>query len=184
MASLMALCLLAGPATAVVFAEKNLAQLVGEAEQIFVGTVGSLQSRKLDSGAIVTDASFSDLQVLKGAAADTKITLLIAGGEVEGIKMEIPGVPRLMQGARYLVFSKGNGRDMFPVVGGSGGIFRIVPGPGGADPVVVDSSDKPLAGSIAAEVLAAGSQAGGASTGSAVALETFLNAIRAKLAGR
>ncbi|TSA19147.1 MAG: hypothetical protein D4R74_00125, partial [Betaproteobacteria bacterium] len=62
-------------AQAATFADKNLAQLVVEAEQVFIGTVVSAQSRKLPNGAIVTDFRFSDVQLIKGDTAGTDIVL-------------------------------------------------------------------------------------------------------------
>ena len=110
---IMLLSLLHGQARAATFAEKNLAQLVAEAEQIFVGTASSLQSRKLPHGTIVTDIRFSDLQVVKGDGAD--IVLLVLEGEVDGVRLEIPGLPRFQRDTRYLVFSRGNGNVRLPL---------------------------------------------------------------------
>ena len=80
---------------------------------------------KLANGAIVTDIAFSSPQVVKGADTGTSVTLLMLGGEVDGVRLEIPGLPVFRRDVRYLVFSAGNGRDMFPVVGGPGGLFQL-----------------------------------------------------------
>ena len=171
---ILLLPLLSGQTVAATFAEKNLTQLVAEAEQIFVGTVSALQSRKLASGAIVTDVKFSDLQLLKGSSQGADIVLLVLGGEVDGLRLEIPGLPQFQPGVRYLVFSRGNGKDMFPVVGGPGGLFQIQPGAATGSSIVLGSSGTPLAPGITAEVL-------GDTAQSPVTLEQFLGAVRARL---
>jgi hypothetical protein len=176
---ILVLPLFNGQARAATFAEKNLAQLVTEAEQIFVGTVSSLQSRKLPNGAIVTDVRFSDLQVITGDGAD--IVLLVLGGEVDGVRLEIPGLPRFQLGSRYLVFSQGNGKDMFPVVGGPAGLFQIMAGPAGGSSIALTSSGMPLGSGIAAEVLASVSLPAQGASQPPVTLELFLAAIKAKL---
>jgi len=170
----LVLSLSLGQARAATFIEKNLAQLSAEAEQIFVGTVSALQSRKLPSGAIVTDVRFSDLQLVKGSSQGADIVLLVLGGEVDGVRLEIPGLPQFQLGTRYLVFSLGNGKDLFPVVGGPGGLFQIQAGPAAGSSIVLSASGLPLAPGIAAEVL-------GGTPQSPVTLEQFLGAVRARL---
>ena len=178
---ILVLPLFNGQARAATFAEKNLAQLVTEAEQIFVGTVSSLQSRKLPNGAIVTDVRFSDLQVIKGDNQGADIVLLVLGGEVDGVRLEIPGLPRFQLDSRYLVFSLGNGKDMFPVVGGPAGLFQIMAGPAGGSSIALTSSGMPLGSGIAGEVLASVSLPAQGATQPPVTLELFLAAIKAKL---
>ena len=176
---ILVLPLLHGQARAATFAEKNLAQLVTEAEQIFVGTVSSLQSRKLPNGAIVTDVRFSDLQVIKGDGAD--IVLLVLGGEVDGVRLEISGLPRFQLDTRYLVFSQGNGKDMFPVVGGPAGFFQIMAGTAGGSSIALTSSGIALGRAIAADVQDSASLPAQGASQPPVTLELFLAAIKAKL---
>ncbi len=175
------LCLIATPAFAATFASKTFAQLVGEAEQIFVGTVSSLQSRKLSNGVIVTDIRFSNLQVIKGGTSDAEIVLLVLGGEVDGLRLETPGVPQLQLSSRYLVFSKGNGKDMFPVVGGPAGIFLIAGEAQRAISIVLDSSGKELANDVVADVLSNVSSREQLAFQPPVTLELLLTAIKARL---
>ncbi len=183
-ALLCLLCLIATPAKAVTFADKTFAQLVSEAEQIFVGTLSSLQSRKLPDGVIVTDVRFSDIQALKGASISSDIVLLVLGGEVDGLRLEIPGVPQLQPAARYLVFSRGNGKDMFPVVGGPAGIFRIGAELPGGSAIVLDWSGKPLASRIAADVLGSVPLQAQGTSQLPITLEAFRAAIMTRLAGQ
>ncbi|MBI4294126.1 MAG: hypothetical protein HY661_21825 [Betaproteobacteria bacterium] len=178
---ILILPLLNGQAQAATFAEKNFAQLVAEADQIFIGTVQSLQSRKLPSGAIVTDVRFSAPQVIKGDHTGADIVLLVLGGEVEGARLEIPGLPQFQRETRYLVFSQGNTKSMFPVVGGPAGFFQITADPRGLSPVVASSDGTPLESEIAAQVLDSLSPSLRSAAQSPITLELILAAIRAKL---
>lgn len=178
---ILALCLLSAHARAATFADKNFAQLVEEAEQIFVGTVRSLQSRKLANGAIVTDVRFAHAQVIKGNSTGADIVLLMLGGEVDGARLEIPGLPQFQRDARYLVFSQGNGKSVFPVVGGPAGFFRITAGPSGGTLLVLSSSGTPLEREIEAEVLDRVSASGKATPQLPITLEMILGAIKARL---
>jgi hypothetical protein len=173
--------MLPGQAQAATFEQKNLPLLVSEAEQIFVGTVRALQSRKLPNGAIVTDATFSDLQLVKGESAGADIVLLVLGGEVDGLRLEIPGLPQFRRDTRYLVFAKGNGKHLFPVVGGPAGLFQIAAGAAGASPVVQNWSGGPLGAGIAAEVREGAGLPPQDATQPPITLEQFIAAIRAQL---
>jgi hypothetical protein len=126
--SLTLVAVLAGcpsPGMAATFAWKDFAALVAEAEEIFVGTVTAVPGRRLASGGIVTDVGFDDVRVLKGPPAD-RVVLQVLGGTVDGETMALQGVPRFSPGVRYLVFAKGNGTAILPVVGGDHGLFRVV----------------------------------------------------------
>ena len=177
----MILPLLYGQARAATFADKNFAQLVTEAEQIFIGTVTSLRSRKLPNGAIVTDVRFSGPQVIKGNGDGADIVLLVLGGEVDGARLEIPGLPQFQRDARYLVFSQGNGKNMFPVVGGPAGLFQIAPGIPGGNGLVLNSAGMPLEHGIASEVIDSVSPLAQGALQSPITLELILAAIKAKL---
>jgi len=168
-------------AQAATFADKNLAQLVVEAEQVFIGTVVSAQSRKLPNGAIVTDFRFSDVQLIKGDTAGTDIVLLALGGEVDGLRLEIPGLPQFQRDSRYLVFSSGNGKDIFPVVGGPAGMFQIAAGASGGNPIVLTSSGMPLGTAIAAEIAGEVASPALGAVQPPVTLESFLAAIKSRL---
>ena len=178
---ILVLPLLQWQAQAATFADKNLARLSAEAEQIFVGSVSSLRSRKLPNGAIVTDVRFSDLQLIKGEHRGADIVLLVLGGEVDGVRLEIAGLPPFELDTRYLVFSKGNGKDMFPVVGGPAGFFKIKAAPAGGASIALTSTGAALGRRISAEVhdnLPAPAQGAARPP---VTLDLFLAAIRARL---
>jgi hypothetical protein len=178
--SILILPLLNGQVQAATFAEKNFAQLVAEADQIFIGTVRSLQCRKLPSGAIVTDVRFASPQVIKGENTGADIVLLVLGGELDGARMEIPGLPQFQRETRYLVFSQGNGKSIFPVVGGPAGFFQLTADSRGLSPVMASSDGTPLESEIALEIMDSLPSAQNAPQ-APITLEMVLAAIRTRL---
>ena len=88
----------AGLGWATSFEQKNFDQLVAESDEIFAGTASAAVPRKLPAGGIVTDVTFTNLQVLKGNAANTEITLMTMGGTVGGETFEIQGLPKFQIG--------------------------------------------------------------------------------------
>lgn len=120
------------------FVGKSLAQLLGEAEQIVVGTVTATQAQRLPTGLTVTDVTIAVERVLKGDAPDPFV-LRHAGGTVDGVTLTVRGAPEFRVGRRYVVFVTGNGTSAVPVVGGEQGLFQVVPGPSGAADVVLSA---------------------------------------------
>lgn len=72
---------------------------------------------RLPTGLIVTDVTFAGIRLLKGSAG-REIILRFLGGTVGDEVLEVADWPRLDVGQAYLVFTKDNGRSIFPVVGG------------------------------------------------------------------
>ena len=142
------------------FAPKEFDQLVGEADEIFVGTASEASSRKLGTGAIVTDVTFRNLRVVKGNASAGETTIMVLGGTVGAETLALRGVPKFQVGITYLIFVQGNGSTIFPVVGGHQGLFQIRRDPASGRELVYNAS-------------------GLAPTG--VTLEDFLQAIRNRL---
>lgn len=143
------------------FVPKNFDQLVAEADQIFVGTGIAAQSRRLPTGAIVTDVTFSNLQVLKGSDVASELVLMVLGGTVEGETLAVAGFPEFKQGVEYLIFSKDNGRAVFPAVGGDQGVFQVQRDPSTGDALVFDAHGAEVTSStvrdaVNAQVLARG----------------------------
>jgi hypothetical protein len=135
MAALAVLCATAGRASATVVVAKDFAALCAEADLIFVGTVTSTASHWIDreQQAIETQVTFGDLTWLRGPAQPS-ITLRFAGGEVDGLREAIAGVPGFTVGERRIIFAR-NGRYVSPIVGFDQGALRVIEGEGG--PVVV-----------------------------------------------
>jgi hypothetical protein len=148
------------------FVEKSFADLVAEAEEIFVGTIVRAESRWAGPGIIVSDFSFLVHTAVKGVSRERAFVLQRLGGTVDGESMIIRGWPQLALGETYLLFVKGNGEHVFPVVGGSQGLFRILSDPASSTPIVRDARGGPLR---SATVTAA--------TGPAPTLDEFLRAL-------
>ena len=123
---------------------KNFEQLVAEAEQIFVGTVTATPSRRLPSGAIVSDIEFSSVRGFKGRTGRV-VSLLVLGGTVDDESQRVPGLPRFEPGAIYVVFVRGNGRSVFPVVGGPHGVFQVRRDEITEELLVFDAEGRPIA---------------------------------------
>jgi hypothetical protein len=115
-------------AAATVVVAKDFAALCAEADLIFVGTVSKTESRWIDRDkqAIETQVTFEDLTWLRGPA-QSSITLHFAGGEVDGLREEIAGVPGFTVGERRIIFAR-NGRYVSPIVGFDQGALRVVEG--------------------------------------------------------
>lgn len=166
------------PAPAVVFGHKEFNQLVDEAQIVFIGTVAGTHARKIANDLIVTDIAFREVQTIKGTEAGGSTAITVLGGTLGDERIEIGGVPHFQPGARYVVFSKGNGRAVFPVVGGDQGMFRVMIDSGTGQPVVLDADGKAIRQDIAKRALSVNAAA---PVPGAVPLDAFVRAIRTQL---
>ncbi len=115
---------MAGPASAMVVAQRDFPELVARAEQIVVGTVTDIEQQEDESGAPATLVTLADLTVLKGEVGST-LTLRFYGGTAGGVAVHVPDMPTFAVGERALLFVAGNGRDVCPLVGVWQGRFRV-----------------------------------------------------------
>ena len=114
------------PARATSFEQFEFHDVVAHAENIFVGTVGQKVSRRDARGVIVTDVTFSSVESLYGAApVNGELTIEVFGGEIGGVKADIAGVPPLVTGQRYLMFTFASGKYYYPIVGGAQGMYMV-----------------------------------------------------------
>jgi hypothetical protein len=158
---------------------KDFRQICREADLVFVGTVVGVRSEWTDERkqAIETRVVFSDLTPLLGVDG-SEVELAFGGGEMDGIREEIAGVPRFAVGERVVVFAR-RGRSVSPIVGFHQGRFTVVEGPHG--PVVLGSERRPVSSVSDGDVeLGAAS----ASLESALTLDRFLDHVRRELASR
>ena len=84
------------------FVPKTFQELVSEAEVVFAGTVQRTQGRHLPSGLIVTDVTFSDLEVFHGSASAATIHLMVLGGTVGDETLDVAGFPRFEIGRAHV----------------------------------------------------------------------------------
>jgi hypothetical protein len=168
--------LLAAPAKATVVVPKDFVALCREADLIFVGTVTDTRSRWVDEadGDIETLVTFSDLDPLLGVEQGT-VTLRFSGGEMDGRREEIAGIPRFHVGERAVIFAR-RGRWLNPIVGFRQGCFRVVEGEAG--PVVLDADGHPLVDVQQGAVRLGAPEAG---TGAAMPLDVFLERVRREI---
>ena len=123
--------------------EKDFTALVQEADTIVVGTVTAIESVQ-DQGVPRTLVTFAALDVLKGAADQSSLTVDILGGPTpEGRRLHIAGVPTFTLGDRMVVFIVGNETQAVPFVGMWQGVYRVVQNPDQGD-VMADHAGRPL----------------------------------------
>jgi hypothetical protein len=175
-----------GESSGASFVPKDFDQLVAEADEIFVGAVTRLEARKAAAGPILTDVTFAEREVLKGPAGPADFVLVVLGGTVGGETLAVAGFPRFEVGMTYLVFVKGNGSTVFPVLGGPQGLFQVWRDPASGGRMVLDAQGLPVRSpSVLRAVLSpARSQAAPLAPAPPIALDALLGAIRARLGPR
>ena len=185
---LAALALAALPARATTFEPLGFDQLTARAEQIFVGTVTAANPTRTARGMIVTDFVFTNLEGVKGEVAAKATSLRMAGGTVGRQTLTIPGAPTFRVGERYLVFVEGNGKVLFPTLGGPQGIFRMKYDAEKSRTVVLDYGGQPVASlpnptPLAARPKEASPRTDFAAQQEQFTQEAFVAEIRKRLAG-
>jgi hypothetical protein len=175
----------AASAGAITFQPKTFDELVAQAEQIFVGTTGDASSRRTDRGLIVTDFTFVDIEVLKGAASGRTVTLMLLGGTVGAESLEVQGAPSFRIGARYIVFVSGNDTTIYPIVGGAQGIFQVRVPAGGGNATVYTYGGRPVTeipgAPAAAAKRATPADASGPGAAAPLSKDAFVEAVRSRL---
>src|SRR5262245_43894094 len=112
----------------------SIQQLVKEAELIFEGVVTAVEYRVSDVATPDhvalphTFVTFEIAQTLKGGAVPAhSITLRFQGGpDGKGNAMMVSGVPLFDVGNRDVLFVRGNGAELCPLVGWDQGRFRVI----------------------------------------------------------
>jgi len=136
---------LASPGWALSVVQKNFDQLVQEAEVVLVGTVHGMTGKKLEpSGVIVTDILLGELKVVKGGHAEQTYTLQVLGGTYGEENLKVSGAPHFETGETYVVFVRGNTKEIFPLVGVTQGKFRVIVDPSTNAEIVVDAKNRAI----------------------------------------
>jgi len=172
---------LAGSAAADSFVAKDFDQLVAEAEEIFVGTLVSSSSSRLATGAVVSDLLFADVEVVKGPPSSQPRTIRVLGGTIGDLSLKVGGIPDFVNGRRYVLFSKGNGRAVFPFVGGTRGVFRVARDAASGADLVFDASGNPVSGLPPAAAPGGRASVADGAGPAPVRLDVFLHAVRDRL---
>jgi len=126
---------------------RSFDELVDLAETVVIGTVSHQESRwETPAGyrRIYTYVTLADLKMVKGTVDGNQYVLRISGGVVGDEAMSIPGMPQFQDGQRYILFVRGNQRDLFPVVGIGQGVFRVVRDERRGEEIVFTQDGRPV----------------------------------------
>ncbi len=117
---------------------KNLDDLSAEAEQIVVGTVAKTESTYGTDKNIYTFVTITDMDSLKGQTKESELVLRFNGGQVGEDIHEIVGSPYFKTNEKVVLFVRGNGQNLIPLVGWTQGVFRVVADQAGGN-IVTDN---------------------------------------------
>ena len=134
--SLLCTLLMAGVARSTTVIPPTFESLVSSANTIFVGEVMNVQSAWASTRqgrAIKTYVTFRVEDVWKGSVGTTT-QLEFLGGQIDGVKMEVVGMPTFHAGQRGVLFVSGE-RAVSPLVGFWHGRLRIERDGAGVDRV-------------------------------------------------
>jgi hypothetical protein len=162
-----------GALLATTIVAKSFAALCREADMIFVGTVAEVGSqwRDRERMEIETLVRFTGVTPVHGIDGGD-VTLRFGGGEVDGIREEIAGIPKFLPGRRVVIFAR-EGKAISPIVGFHQGCFHVVEGPAGS--VVQNADGRPVTGVENGALLLGRPEDGVAD---ALSLERFIEHIR------
>ena len=168
--------LFAAAATATTVIEKSLDDLCKEADMVFVGKVVEVQPRwrAQERRSIETEVTFAVLEPLYGTrSGDVKLSF--SGGDLDGLREVVAGVPQFQPGEEVLVFAT-NEPSVSPIVGFHQGCFRVVDGGGG--PIVLDAENRSVS------LRGRASELDKRAISSGVSLDDFLTEVRTQLGRR
>jgi len=117
---------------------KNLDDLSAEAENIVVGTVAKTESTYGTDKNIYTFVTITDMDSLKGQTKESELVLRFNGGQVGEDIHEIVGSPYFKTNEKVVLFVRGNGQNLIPLVGWTQGVFRVVADQAGGN-IVTDN---------------------------------------------
>lgn len=129
---------LATPTGATTVVEMSFDDVCLRAERILCGTVESITSRlNPDNGSMHTYTRFVDVRWVTDGEAAADFTVRTLGGVVGAVSLRVSGMPTFEIGRRYVIFVRGNGQSVCPLVGWHQGCFRIENDYPGAVPTVM-----------------------------------------------
>lgn len=138
------------PAHGLSVVSRSFDELVSLAELVLVGTVTTSRSAydPPEGQHIYTYFTLDNLEVVKGAWAQSQYTLRVAGGQVGDMAQVYSGLPELRLGERYVLFVRANNRDLFPVVGIDQGVYRVEIDAAGREVVIQSRNENKPASSL------------------------------------
>lgn len=154
-------------------ASMTTAAQAATADRIFVGTVTAVTSRpKTAHPQYFETVVRFDVEEVVAGTIPASVELVYSGGEVNGVRQRIDGMPELAVGERYVVLlePERNPPLTSPFVGFNQGLYRVV-GDARASAVVRDRQGR----SLAADAVPADARA----VGGDPTLDAFLDTLRA-----
>lgn len=127
MALALLLAAFAQMAVATTYEPPRFDELANEAEQIVRGRVVESRSYRTQHAGqplIETAVTLAVAENERGPTSQT-ITLVLLGGQVGEDVMQVDAMPHLKVGEDVILFVRGNGRAVCPIVGWSHGAFRV-----------------------------------------------------------
>jgi len=165
----------------------SLSNLIARSGMIVVGTAFDLTSAQRffgDYERVVTDVMLADIEIVKGASADTGLIVTQLGGQIGDVMEWYPGMPTFDLGRRYLVFLlRTELGDAVPL--GMQGLFLVETDPARGLEVVTSANGQPVIGiqEDFVQLDAAGQEDADPKEGlsAAMTLQDFLGEIKARL---
>jgi hypothetical protein len=137
----------ARPAEATTVPPMDAAKLSDRAEIVFTGTVArSMVVLSKEGTEPYTFVTFDVHDVLKGWTLGRQLTLRFSGGEIGASEVRYEGMPEFEEGKTYLLFVRGNGSSVCPVLGWWQGQYRYSRQSGSQKEILVDWTGAPLHG--------------------------------------
>ena len=124
----MLLAVLAGTGLrATTYEPPRFEELAAEADQIVRGRVVDLRSYRTthDGQPLIETAVTLAVAETEAGPAASNLTLTLLGGRIGDEVLEVDAMPRLQVGEDVILFVRGNGRTVCPIVGWSHGAFRV-----------------------------------------------------------
>ena len=130
---------------------RTLGELSDLANEVFAGTVTSIEYKPDPKAGVLTRVTFGAIQAAKSERLSRQITVTLAGGRLGNVTSYISGMPQFEVGKRYVVFAEsslGTAANSYnPIYGRHQGIYLVGP-PGVRHEQVTDSRGRPLIGII------------------------------------
>lgn len=95
-----------------------------------------------------TDVTVEVIETIAGEPAGEKVVLEFLGGQAGGLIMRIDGMPKFVAGDEVILFERGNGRTVCPLVSWQYGQYRVAREADGAFPQV-SRADRTLLRTVA-----------------------------------
>lgn len=134
----------ARPAPATTLESVDLAQMTARADLVVEGWVAGVEPRRDSIGAIYTYVTLEGVEVIHGTYLESTLELRFSGGELEGERSYVAGMPTFGVGEHVLLFVRGNGSEMCPIVGWHQGSFRVAADPETGAEYLADAAGHPV----------------------------------------